>query len=136
MDSDFLKLSKHIQKLVNPILKFSIFELKSLFISGEFSIPGVIAFYAFLRQLKTWVDKIFFFLGPWIRNQKFLHTEIMYTRSSDDFQQPLSILHSSEIYYAMFNSMSVIQSYAKYDEMILFDGHVIDIECSFLPQYG
>ena len=49
----FLKLSKHVQQLAIRILKFSIFELKSLFISCEFIIPGVIAFYALLRQLKN-----------------------------------------------------------------------------------
>ena len=31
-ESDFLKLSKHVQQLVKPMLKFSIFELRSLFI--------------------------------------------------------------------------------------------------------
>ena len=33
-------------------IKFSNFELKSVFISCEFNIHGAIAFYAFLRQLK------------------------------------------------------------------------------------
>ena len=31
---------------VKPILQLGIFEFKSLFISREFNIPGVIAFYA------------------------------------------------------------------------------------------
>ena len=62
-DSDFFKLSKRVQQLVKPILKFSIFELKSLFISCKFNIPGVIAFYAFLRQLKNHnpVDSVIIF---------------------------------------------------------------------------
>ena len=46
----FFKLSKHVQQLVKIILKFSIFTLESLFTFCEFNIPGVIAFYAFLRQ--------------------------------------------------------------------------------------
>ena len=45
----FFKLSKHVHYLIKPILRFSIFEFKSLFISCEFNIPGFIAFYAFLR---------------------------------------------------------------------------------------
>ena len=64
----------------------------------------------------------------------------MYPRNSDYFQKPFSILHSSEITVnVMFNSRSLILSYAKCmvdAQVILFDGHVIDIECSFLPQYG
>ena len=44
------------------MLKFSIFKLKSLFISYEFNIPGVIASYAFLWHLK----KITIFGGLWI----------------------------------------------------------------------
>ena len=61
----------------------------------------------------------------------------MFMRNSDHSQQPFSILHSSEIYYVMFNSRSLIPSYGKYmgdAQMILFDGHVIDIEFSFLSQ--
>ena len=53
--SDFCKLAKDVQQLVHAsktILKFSIFKSKSLFISGEFSILNVIAFYVFLLQLK------------------------------------------------------------------------------------
>ena len=51
-DSDFFKLSKHVHYLIKPISRSS-FELKSLFISCEFNIPGVIAFCAFLGQLKN-----------------------------------------------------------------------------------
>ena len=49
-------LTKHVQQLVKPILKFSILKLKSLFISCEFNIPGFIGFYAFLHQLNNLVS--------------------------------------------------------------------------------
>ena len=61
----------------------------------------------------------------------------MFMRNSDHSQQPFSILHSSEIYYVMFNFRSLIPTYAEYmvdAQMILFDEHAIDIECSFLSQ--
>ena len=45
-ESDFFKLSKHVQQLVKLILKFTIFKLESLFTSCEFNIPGFIALYA------------------------------------------------------------------------------------------
>ena len=45
-------MSGWLRYWVKPILKFSISKLESVFISCEFNIPGVIAFYAFLRQLK------------------------------------------------------------------------------------
>ena len=38
--------------MVKPILKLSTFEYKSAFTPCEFNIPGVIAFYVFLRELK------------------------------------------------------------------------------------
>ena len=41
------KLSKHVLYLIKPICNFSIFKLKSLFVSCEFNIPGVITFRAF-----------------------------------------------------------------------------------------
>ena len=43
----FFKLSKHVHQLVKHILKFSVFLLKSFFISFEFNTPGVIAFLFF-----------------------------------------------------------------------------------------
>ena len=46
--------------MVKPILRFGIFELKSLFITCEFNIPGVITFYA---CLSVKVEKITI---PWI----------------------------------------------------------------------
>ena len=46
------KLSKQVQKLAKLIFKFSIFELKSLFVSCEFNIPGVIAIHVLLWHLK------------------------------------------------------------------------------------
>ena len=51
-NTDFYKLSKRVQQVAKPISKFSIFELKSLFISCESDIPGVIAFYTFPRESK------------------------------------------------------------------------------------
>ena len=38
--------------LISMLITFELFKLKSLFIASEFNIPPVIAFYAFLLQLK------------------------------------------------------------------------------------
>ena len=50
--------------LIKPILKFSIFELKPLFISCEFNIPGIFTFYAFLWQLKKITVTVLAFVQP------------------------------------------------------------------------
>ena len=50
MNSDILKLSKHVQYMAKPILKFNIFELETLLISCELDIPGVIALHGFLMK--------------------------------------------------------------------------------------